>query len=87
VSVDRALAAVRAELAAFPDPVPAPDADRWASLRRREALLVARRASIGATVGEELLRPLSPAELAPPGASPPGTAAAAPPPATPSAVP
>jgi poly-gamma-glutamate synthesis protein (capsule biosynthesis protein) len=79
VSVDRALAQVRAELATFPDPVPPADAARWAGLRRREALLVARRASIAATVGEELLRPLSPAELAPPTASPPGpTPASAP---------
>jgi hypothetical protein len=78
VSVDRALAEVRTELAAFPDPVPAADAERWARLRRREAMLVARRASIGATIGEELLRPLSPAELAVPGAAPAAPDAAAP---------
>jgi poly-gamma-glutamate synthesis protein (capsule biosynthesis protein) len=75
VAVDRALAEVRAELARFPDPVPAADQPRWIALRRREALLAARRAAVGAVVGEELLRTLGPAELATPARSPtPGAA-------------
>jgi len=83
VAIDRALAAVRAELARFADPVPAEDAARWTKLRGREELLLARRASIAATVGEELVRTLRPAELepapAPPAPAPPAPAAAAPP--------
>jgi poly-gamma-glutamate synthesis protein (capsule biosynthesis protein) len=65
VAVDRALAEVRAKLARFPDPVPAPDQPRWIALRRREALLASRRAAVGAIVGEEILRTLGPSELAP----------------------
>jgi Bacterial capsule synthesis protein PGA_cap len=65
VAVDRALAEVRGELGRLPDPVPPAEQARYVRLRQREALLVARRASIGATVGEELLRSLAPAELAP----------------------
>jgi poly-gamma-glutamate synthesis protein (capsule biosynthesis protein) len=65
VAVDRALAAVRAELASFPDPVPADRADAWARLRQREAMLLARKAAIAAVLGEELERTLGPAELAP----------------------
>lgn len=65
VAIDRALAAVRAELARFPDPVPAGAQDGWAALRRKEALLVSRRAAVAATLGEDLLRTLGPAELAP----------------------
>ena len=71
VSVDRALAAVRAELARFPDPVPAAELARYTRLRQQEALYVARRTSIAATVGEELLRTLAPAELAPARPAPP----------------
>ncbi|HET8541505.1 MAG TPA: CapA family protein [Anaeromyxobacter sp.] len=71
-AVERALADVRAELARFPDPVPADAQPRWIALRRREALLASRRAAIGAVVGDELLRTLSPAELAAPAAPPPG---------------
>ena len=69
VAVDRALAQVRAELATFPDPLPADRADAWARLRQREQLLVARRAAVAAIVGEELLRTLTPAELVPPAAA------------------
>ncbi len=72
VSVDRALAEVRDALARIPDPVPAAEQERFVRLRQREAMLVARRTSVGATVGEEWLRTLSPAELAPP---PPAVAA------------
>ncbi len=75
VAVDRALAQVRAELAAFPDPVPADRAEAWARLRQREQLLVARRAAAAAVIGEDLLRTLTPAELAPsPALTPAGTA-------------
>ncbi len=58
VAVDRALAEARAELARLPDPVPAAEQARFVALRKREALLVARRAAIAALLGEELLRPL-----------------------------
>ncbi|HSN91052.1 MAG TPA: CapA family protein [Anaeromyxobacteraceae bacterium] len=75
VSVDRALAAVRAEMAAIPDPVPTEMADRWVRLRQREALYLARRAAAGSVLGEELARTLSASELAPP-----APATAAPPP-------
>jgi poly-gamma-glutamate synthesis protein (capsule biosynthesis protein) len=68
ISIDRALAQVRAEMAALPDPVPAAQRDRWARLREREALLVMRRAAIAQTLGEELQRTLAPAELATPAA-------------------
>jgi poly-gamma-glutamate synthesis protein (capsule biosynthesis protein) len=79
VAVDRALAEVRAELARFPDPVPAESQERWIALRRREAMLAARRAAIASVVGEDLLRPLSPAELAPrPAAAAAATPSAAP---------
>jgi poly-gamma-glutamate synthesis protein (capsule biosynthesis protein) len=66
VALDRALAAVREELARFADPVPAEAQERFVALRRREALLVARRAAVAAVLGEDLLRTLGPAELAPP---------------------
>jgi poly-gamma-glutamate synthesis protein (capsule biosynthesis protein) len=65
VSVDRALAEVRAELARMPDPVPPPERVRYTRLKQREALYLARRASIASTVGEELLRTAGPAQLAP----------------------
>lgn len=64
VSVDRALSEVRAELARFADPVPAPERDAWARLRQREELLVARRAAAAAVLGEDLLRQLPPERLA-----------------------
>jgi poly-gamma-glutamate synthesis protein (capsule biosynthesis protein) len=82
VAVDRALAEVRSELARFPDPVPAEAQGRWISLRRREALLATRRAAVAAAVGEDLLRSLGPAELAPPAPARPAAA-----PATPAAAP
>jgi poly-gamma-glutamate capsule biosynthesis protein CapA/YwtB (metallophosphatase superfamily) len=65
VAVDRALAEVRAELARLADPLPAAERDRYVALRRREALLVARRAAVAALVGEDLVRavPPSPAPL------------------------
>jgi poly-gamma-glutamate synthesis protein (capsule biosynthesis protein) len=66
VAIDRALAEVRGALAAFPSPVPVADEDRWVALRRRESLLVARRAAIASLLGEDLLRTLGPAELTPP---------------------
>lgn len=56
VAIDRALAAVREDLARFPDPVPADARDRFAALRRREALLASRRIAIAELLGEELLR-------------------------------
>jgi poly-gamma-glutamate synthesis protein (capsule biosynthesis protein) len=77
VAIDRALAEVRARIAALPDPVPPDARDRFAALRTREALLVARRAAIAGVLGEELLRPLSPAELAAPAAAEPITPTAA----------
>jgi poly-gamma-glutamate capsule biosynthesis protein CapA/YwtB (metallophosphatase superfamily) len=79
VAVDRALAAVQAELSAFPDPVPPEAQARWVKLRQREALYAARRAAVGAVIGEDLLRAVGPAE--PASASP--AAAAAPAPARP----
>lgn len=75
VAIDRALAEVRAALQRFPDPVPAGDQDRWAALRRREALLASRREAIASLLGEELLRTLAPAQLA--GPSPSGVTPAA----------
>jgi hypothetical protein len=85
VAVDRQLAAVRAELATFPDPVPPDRQALWITLRQREALYVARRAAVGAVTGEDLLRTLAPAELTTPYAPP--TSLPPPPPAavTPSA--
>ena len=56
VAIDRALAEVRAELARLGDPLPAAERDRYAALRRRESLLVSRRAAIAALVGEDLVR-------------------------------
>ena len=66
VAIDRALAAVREELSRFPDPVPAELRDTFAALRRRESMLASRRAAVAATLGEDLLRALGPAELTPP---------------------
>jgi poly-gamma-glutamate synthesis protein (capsule biosynthesis protein) len=65
VSVERALAEVRSELAGFPDPVPADAQDRWVRLRQREALYLARRSAVSTVLGEDLLRPLAPGELVP----------------------
>jgi poly-gamma-glutamate synthesis protein (capsule biosynthesis protein) len=68
VSLDRALAAVRSELASLPDPVPAQEQARFVRLRQREELLAARRAAIAATMGEDLQRTAPP--LPPPVSSP-----------------
>jgi len=65
VAVDRALAAVRAELLAMPDPLPPDQAERYVQLRRREALYLSRRAAVATLLGEDLLRVLRPEELAP----------------------
>jgi poly-gamma-glutamate capsule biosynthesis protein CapA/YwtB (metallophosphatase superfamily) len=54
VSLDRELAAVRAAIAAMPQPVAPGDRARYVRLRQREELYVARRAAIAATVGEDL---------------------------------
>jgi poly-gamma-glutamate synthesis protein (capsule biosynthesis protein) len=75
VAVDRALAAVREELARLPDPVPDEARERWIALRGREALLASRRQAVAAAIGEDLLRSLSPAELLPPAAASPAAAA------------
>jgi poly-gamma-glutamate synthesis protein (capsule biosynthesis protein) len=56
VSLDRALAAVRAQLAGLPDPVPGADEARYVKLRRREELYLAQRAAIAAVLGEDLAR-------------------------------
>jgi len=66
VAVDRALAEVRAALAAYPEPVPPERTDAWVRLRQREALLSDRRAASAAVIGSELVRTLSPAELVTP---------------------
>ncbi len=67
VSVDRALATVRTELATFPDPVPAQRREAWIRLRRREALFLAREKAIAGVLGEDLERTLSATELDGPG--------------------
>ncbi len=69
VSVDRALADVRAELRALPDPIPRELQARYVALRQREELYVARRSAIAAALGEDLQReaPLAPAPRAPRG--------------------
>jgi poly-gamma-glutamate synthesis protein (capsule biosynthesis protein) len=77
VATERALAEVRAAMAAFPDPVPPERAEAWVRLRRREALLASRLAATAAIMGAELRRELGPGELAVP-ASPPPPAPAAP---------
>jgi poly-gamma-glutamate synthesis protein (capsule biosynthesis protein) len=84
VAVDRALAEVRAELARLPDPVPAADRDRFVALRRKEALLVARRAAVASLLGEDLLRALPPVA---PAAGAPATPAPSPAAAAPTAAP
>jgi poly-gamma-glutamate synthesis protein (capsule biosynthesis protein) len=69
VAIDRVLAEVRAELARFPDPVPAAERDRWIALRRREALLASRRDAIASLLGAELLRTVTQVEAAAPPAA------------------
>ncbi len=54
VSLDRALRAVRAELAAMPDPVPEANRPRWVKLRQRERLYLSRRQAIAEVLGEDL---------------------------------
>jgi len=54
VSLDRALAEVRAAVAAMPQPLAPAYKARYVELRRREELYMARRAAIAATVGEDL---------------------------------
>jgi poly-gamma-glutamate capsule biosynthesis protein CapA/YwtB (metallophosphatase superfamily) len=54
VSVDRALAAVRAELASLPDSIPPDQEARYVQLRRSEELYLSRRAAIAAVLGEDL---------------------------------
>lgn len=78
VAVDRALAAVRAELERMPDPLPPEQKARWVELRKREELYLSRRAAVATLLGEDLLRVLRPEELTEPGetASPGATAAA-----------
>lgn len=53
VAVERALAEVRRELAALPDPVPADLASRYVALKRREELYLTRRQAIAAVLGED----------------------------------
>jgi poly-gamma-glutamate synthesis protein (capsule biosynthesis protein) len=65
VAIDRALAEVRAAMAALPDPVPEDRAGEWVRLRNREALLLARREAIGKVLGADLERPLPPLPAAP----------------------
>ncbi len=74
VSVDRALAAVRAELAALPDPVPPEQEARYVRLRQREELYLSRRAAIAAALGEELEREAPPRPKAGPTAGAPDAA-------------
>jgi poly-gamma-glutamate synthesis protein (capsule biosynthesis protein) len=68
VSVDRALAEVRATLAELPDPLPPGRRADWIRLRRAEALLLARKEAIGRVLGQDLERPAPP--RAPPVSSP-----------------
>ena len=56
ISIDRALAEVRSELAAFPDPVPPDRQQRYVALRQREELYLARRSAIAGVLGEDLER-------------------------------
>lgn len=54
VSLDRALQAVRTEMAAMPDPVPEAERSRWVRLRQRERLYLLRRQAIAEVLGEDL---------------------------------
>ena len=76
VSLDRALADVRAELRSLADPLPAQDRARYVVLRQREELYVARRAAIAAAVGEDLEREAPPWPVRPGGTTAPITPAA-----------
>ncbi|MFL5260984.1 MAG: CapA family protein, partial [Anaeromyxobacteraceae bacterium] len=77
VSLDRALAQVRSELAALPDPVPPEAQSRYVKLRRREELYLARRAAITAVMGEDLEREAPPVAAAPAAPGEPAAAAVA----------
>jgi hypothetical protein len=61
VSLDRALAQVRAELEAFADPVPEAERARYLKLKQREELYRSRRAAIAAVLGEDLQAEAPPA--------------------------
>jgi hypothetical protein len=61
VSLDRALAQVRAELEAFPDPVPEAERVRYLKLKQREELYRSRRTAIAAVLGEDLQAEAPPA--------------------------
>jgi poly-gamma-glutamate synthesis protein (capsule biosynthesis protein) len=65
ISLDRALAAVRADLRALPDPVPPEQRARYLALRQREELYRARRSAIAAALGEDLGREAPPAPPVP----------------------
>lgn len=56
--IDRALADVRAELAALPDPLPKADEARYVRLKKREETLVRRKSVIAGVLGEDYLREL-----------------------------
>ncbi len=60
VSVDRALAAVRDQLARLPDPVPPDQQARYVRLRQREELYLSQRNAIAAVLGEDLQAEASP---------------------------
>jgi poly-gamma-glutamate synthesis protein (capsule biosynthesis protein) len=65
VSLDRALADVRAALEAIPRPVAAADRDRFVKLRRREELYLDRMRAIAAVLGEDLQAAPPPAPTSP----------------------
>jgi poly-gamma-glutamate synthesis protein (capsule biosynthesis protein) len=75
VSLDRALAHVRAQLAALPDPVPSGQEAHYVKLRKREELYLSRRAAIAAVLGEDLQNEAPPEPPPPP---PRGSAAPSP---------
>jgi poly-gamma-glutamate synthesis protein (capsule biosynthesis protein) len=76
VSVDRALAHVRAQLASLPDPVPSGQEARYIKLRKREELYLSRRAAIAAALGADLQNEAPPES---PPAAPRESAAPSPP--------
>jgi hypothetical protein len=61
ISLDRALRAVQAEMAAMPDPIPDAERPRWVRLRQRERLYLLRRQAIAAVLGEDLQAEAPPA--------------------------
>ncbi len=80
VALDRALADVRRDLAALPDPLPPPEQARYLRLRQREELYRSRRAAIAAVLGDDLALEAPPAPAPP---LPPARASAAPAPVMP----